>query len=115
LGRRIRIDTSPDGPPGTAVSSTWTSGLSISPDWTSSTVFRPSTGPRSNRYGGSAVAAAHSLAAGWSTTVVVEDVIGFSFHQAFRLALEGPASSQSRHRRPSSLPGRRPVFQPETL
>src|SRR3954469_4785248 len=59
-----------------------TSDFSISPDCTSSTVFRPSTGPRPDRYGGSAVAAAHSVAAGSSAVVVVEDVTGFSFHWA---------------------------------
>src|SRR5947209_6859937 len=72
--RRIRTDTAPDGPPGTVVSVTSTSGLAISPDCTSSTVWRPFSGPRSNRYGGSAVASANSWAASSSTGLVVMSI-----------------------------------------
>src|SRR5262245_52710958 len=62
LGRTIRTDTSPAGPPGILRSWVSTSGLSIGEDRTSSTVARPFSGPRSKRYGGLAVASANSLA-----------------------------------------------------
>ena len=58
-GRRMRTGTSPDGPPGTVVSLTSTSGLAMSPDCTWSTASRPFSGPRSNRKGGLAVASAN--------------------------------------------------------
>src|SRR3954447_11214276 len=60
----------------------------MSPDCTSSTVLRPSTGPRSNRYGGLAVASANSRAAGSNTmgaTVVTADMFW-----SFRCALVRP-------------------------
>src|SRR3954471_22254932 len=81
LGRMIRTETSPDGPPATLVSSMSTSGLAMSPLCTSSTVLRPSTGPRSNRYGGSAVASANACAAGSSTTGVT---VSWSDMSSFR-------------------------------
>ena len=45
---------------GTVVSSISTSGLAMGPDWVSSTTLFPFSGPRSNRYGGFAVASANS-------------------------------------------------------
>src|SRR5690348_8307808 len=70
LGRTIRTVTSPAGPPATVTSSRSAAGLSIGPDWTSSTVRRPSPIGRSNRYGGSAVSRANASAAGSRTTWV---------------------------------------------
>src|ERR1700722_7060464 len=67
-GLNSRIETLPDGPPGTALPEISTSGISISPDWTSSSALRPSVGPSSNKNGGLAVASANASAAGSKTT-----------------------------------------------
>src|ERR1700722_18176199 len=71
FGRMIRVGTLPLGV-GTLSSSMTASGLLISPDWTWSTTSRPFCGPRSNRYGGLAVAAANSCAAGSSTASAMD-------------------------------------------
>src|SRR2546423_1210862 len=66
-GRTIPARTWPVGPPDTAIHPPSTLGAAISPHCTSSTVLRPSTGPRSKRYGGFAVASAKAWAAGSRT------------------------------------------------
>src|SRR5437764_9084614 len=100
-GLTIRALIEPVGPPETVTHSSSTAGLVISPAWTSSTALRPSTGPRSNRYGGLAVAAANSAAAGSSTGVAgVYGGIAVSSVDGWR-ALSAPATGAAHTRKTS--------------